>query len=228
MNSHLIVAEELRKSYDHGRVRALDGVSLALGRGEFLSIVGPSGSGKSTLLHILGALDRPDEGRVLLDGKDLAEEPRLDRVRARSIGFVFQLHNLVPTLTAAENVALPLYSLGVRARERRARAMTRLEGVGLADRAGHRPDELSGGERQRVAIARALVNEPKLILADEPTGNLDQTTGTQIIDLLRGLQSHRDLTLVLVTHDPQIALKAGRTVQMVDGRLIESPGGRGA
>ena len=221
MNPPLVIAESLEKTYDRGRVRALDRVNLQIAHGEFLSVVGPSGSGKSTLLQVLGALDRPDSGRVLLDGRDLTRERRLDRVRARSIGFVFQLHNLIPTLTAAENVELPLYALDVRARQRRARAAAKLQAVGLADRAGHRPDELSGGERQRVAIARALVNEPKLILADEPTGNLDQTTGNQIIQLLRGLQSERELTLVLVTHDPRIAAAADRNVEMVDGRLIE-------
>ena len=221
MKPPFLVAEKLEKTYDRGRVRALDRVNIEVGRGEFLSVVGPSGSGKSTLLHMLGALDRPDAGRVLFDGKDLAVERRLDRVRATSIGFVFQLHNLVPTLTAAENVELPLYALRVRANERRARANARLEAVGLADRAGHRPDELSGGERQRVAIARALVNEPKLILADEPTGDLDQNTGRQIIELLRRLQSERELTLILVTHHPKIAATAHRVVGMLDGRLTE-------
>ncbi|MHC4590144.1 MAG: ABC transporter ATP-binding protein, partial [Planctomycetota bacterium] len=152
----ILVADHLVKAYDRGRVRALDGLDLAVDDGEFVSVVGPSGSGKSTLLHMLGALDRPDSGRVLLEGRDLAERRRLDRVRARSIGFVFQLHNLLPALTALENVEVPLRALGVGRPERRRRAAALLETVGLGDRLSHRPGELSGGERQRVAVARAV------------------------------------------------------------------------
>ena len=215
-----LVVEALTKTYDTGRVRALDGVSLTIERGELVSIIGPSGSGKSTLLHMLGALDRPDSGRVRLNGLDLGTEVRLDRVRARSIGFVFQLHNLIPTLNARENVELPLYALGVVRSERRRRAEALLEDVGLADRATHRPAELSGGERQRVSIARALVNEPELVLADEPTGDLDQATGRQVIDLLQRLRAERGLTLVLVTHDLEIAAEADRTVRLLDGRVV--------
>ena len=220
-NELILEARGLRKTYDLGRVRALDGVDLSVERGELLSIVGPSGSGKSTLLHVLGALERPDAGTVRLDGRDLADEPRLDRVRARSIGFVFQLHNLVPALTARENVELPLYALRVRAAERRERALAMLAAVDLSERADHRPTQLSGGERQRVAIARALVNRPRLILADEPTGDLDQENGRRILALLGRLQAERGLSLVLVTHDADIAASAGRTVRLVDGRIVE-------
>ncbi|MHC4128640.1 MAG: ABC transporter ATP-binding protein [Planctomycetota bacterium] len=217
----ILVADHLVKAYDRGRVRALDGLDLAVDDGEFVSVVGPSGSGKSTLLHMLGALDRPDSGRVLLEGRDLAERRRLDRVRARSIGFVFQLHNLLPALTALENVEVPLRALGVGRPERRRRAAALLETVGLGDRLSHRPGELSGGERQRVAVARAVVNEPRVILADEPTGDLDRDAGLRIMELLAELRQARNLTVILVTHDPDLAATAPRTVRILDGRVAE-------
>ncbi|MHC4764379.1 MAG: ABC transporter ATP-binding protein [Planctomycetota bacterium] len=217
----ILVADHLVKAYDRGRVRALDGLDLAVDDGEFVSVVGPSGSGKSTLLHMLGALDRPDSGRVLLEGRDLAERRRLDRVRARSIGFVFQLHNLLPALTALENVEVPLRALGVGRPERRRRAAALLETVGLGDRLSHRPGELSGGERQRVAVARAVVNEPRVILADEPTGDLDRDAGLRIMELLAELRQARSLTVILVTHDPDLAATAPRTVRILDGRVAE-------
>ncbi len=220
MKDAVLIAEGLVKTYDQGRIRALDGVDVALDRGEFVSVIGPSGSGKSTLLHMLGALDRPDGGTVVLDGVDLASERRLDRVRARSIGFVFQLHNLIPTLTAAENVELPLVALRVPRAERRRRAAELLEAVELADRARHRPNQLSGGQRQRVAIARALANEPKLVLADEPTGDLDQAAGKRVLDLLSGLRDERGITLVLVTHDLSLAERADRRIRILDGRVV--------
>jgi len=216
----MLRAEGLVKVFDEGRVRALDGVDLAVGRGEFVAIMGPSGCGKSTLLHLLGALDRPDAGRVLLDGKDLATEPRLDRVRARWIGFVFQLHHLMPALTAVENVELPLEGQGVGKAERRRRAAALLEAMGLAARQGHLPSQLSGGQRPRVAIARALVNEPKVVLADEPTGDLDQQSGNEVLDLLERVRAERELTLVLVTHNEEVAARADRVVRMVDGRVV--------
>lgn len=218
--SVVLRAEGLVKTYELGRIRALDGVDLTIHRGEFVSIVGPSGSGKSTLLHLLGALDRADEGRLLLDGRDLAEERRLDRVRARALGFVFQLHHLVPTLTAVENVELPLHALRVSRAERRRRAESLLREVGLGDRLRHRPPQLSGGQRQRVAIARALVNEPPLVLADEPTGELDQATGGQVLDLLERLRAEHGTSLVLVTHDAGVAARADRTIHMLDGRIV--------
>jgi putative ABC transport system ATP-binding protein len=215
----LLLAEALVKTYEQGRVRALDHLDLSISRGEFVSIMGPSGSGKSTLLHMLGALDRPDSGRVVLEGVDLSKEPRLDRIRARSIGFVFQLHNLMPTLTAVQNVELALVPQGLSRREQTQRAQQALKTVGLADRTSHRPPQLSGGQRQRVAIARALVHHPKLILADEPTGDLDQAAGQQILDQLQSLREQHDLTLVLVTHDSQVAARADRLVRLVDGRV---------
>ncbi len=217
----IIVAEGLVKTYDHGRVRALDGVSLELARGDFMSVSGPSGSGKSTLLHLLGALDRPDEGRVLFDGRDLGGEPRLDRVRAASIGFIFQLHNLLPALTAVENVELPLRALRVPRRERRRRAGEMLDAVGLGDRFTHTPTELSGGQRQRVGVARALVNEPRVVLADEPTGDLDRESGRRIMELLRTLHAQRGLTLVMVTHDAELAATAPRRIRILDGRVVD-------
>ncbi|MEM7305369.1 MAG: ABC transporter ATP-binding protein [Planctomycetota bacterium] len=215
----LLEARNLVKSYDNGRVRALDHVDLVLERGEFVSIVGPSGSGKSTLLHMLGALDRPDEGSVVLDGVDLTREKRLDRIRAKSLGFVFQLHNLVPTLTAEENVELPMVGVGVPRPDRRTRAGELLELVGLHGRSTHIPSKLSGGQRQRVAIARALANDPPLLLADEPTGDLDQASGRQVMELLEGLRRDRGLTLVLVTHDLELAKRADRTIRILDGKI---------
>ncbi|MHC4774934.1 MAG: ABC transporter ATP-binding protein [Planctomycetota bacterium] len=220
-NGPILCAEQLVKTYDRGRVRALDGIDLTIDDGEFVSVVGPSGSGKSTLLHMLGALDRPDSGRVLLEGRDLAGQKRLDRVRARSIGFVFQLHNLLPALTARENVEVPLRALGVGRGERRRRAAALLETVGLGDRLSHRPGELSGGERQRVAVARAVVNEPRVILADEPTGDLDRDAGLRIMELLAELRQARNLTVILVAHDPDLAATAPRTVRILDGRVAE-------
>jgi putative ABC transport system ATP-binding protein len=212
-------AENLVKTYDEGRIRALDGVSLGVAAGEFLGILGPSGSGKSTLLHLLGALDVPDSGRVLLEGHDLSRERHLHRIRCRSIGFVFQLHHLIPTMTAIENVEAPLIPQRLAAAERRRRATALLEAVGLAQRAHHLPTQLSGGERQRVAVARALVNEPRLLLADEPTGSLDQESGRNLLDLLTRFQRERGLTMILVTHDPQAAARTDRIVQTIDGRV---------
>ena len=217
----ILVARKLVKTYDQGRVRALDGLDLEVHAGEFVSVIGPSGSGKSTLLHMLGALDRPDSGQVLLDGQDLAQVRRLDRVRARSIGFIFQLHNLLPTLTALENVELPLRALGLDRRERAERARALLDAVDLPDRTGHRPAELSGGQRQRVAVARALVNDPKVVLADEPTGDLDQAAGRRVMDLLWRLREERGLTIVLVTHDLESAARAQRTIRILDGKVLE-------
>ncbi len=218
----ILVARDLVKTYDQGRVRALDGLDLEVHAGEFVSVIGPSGSGKSTLLHMLGALDRPDSGQVLLDGQDLAQVRRLDRVRARSIGFIFQLHNLLPTLTALENVELPLRALGLDRRERADRARALLDAVDLPDRTGHRPAELSGGQRQRVAVARALVNDPKVVLADEPTGDLDQAAGRRVMDLLWRLREERGLTIVLVTHDLESAARAQRTIRILDGKVAIS------
>ena len=201
-------------------VRAMDRVSLTIEPGEYLSIMGPSGSGKSTLLNILGLLDTPTSGTYLLQGQDVTSlnDRQLAATRNRTIGFVFQFFHLIPRLTAQQNIELPLLLAGVDRRERSSRSTPLIEAFGLADRGHHRPDELSGGQRQRVAIARAVVNRPAVLLADEPTGNLDRTAGGEIIDLLEGL--NRDgLTLVVVTHDPEIGERARRHIRVVDGRI---------
>jgi putative ABC transport system ATP-binding protein len=211
----------VRKSFGAGetQVEALKGVDLAVGVGEFVAVMGPSGSGKSTLLHLVGGLDRPSGGAVRLEGKDLSslDDDSLTLVRRRRIGFVFQFFNLLPILTAEENVSLPLVIDGVDDKQARERSLRALEAVGISHRAGHRPSELSGGEQQRVAIARALVSEPALILADEPTGNLDSVSGDQVIALLRRLADERGQTILMVTHDPKDAAVADRVVFLKDG-----------
>jgi putative ABC transport system ATP-binding protein len=212
------------KSYGQGatEVRAIRDADLEVGTGEFLVVAGPSGSGKTTLLQLLGTLDRPTSGEILFEGRDLARLPdrELTKLRLRTIGFVFQQFNLIPTLTASQNVEVALVPNGIGAEERRGRVRTLLEAVGLAPRAEHLPSQLSGGEQQRVAIARALANEPRVLLADEPTGNLDSSTGEEIVDLLRSLSRERGKTVVLVTHDGHIAAHAPRVVRMDEGRLL--------
>jgi putative ABC transport system ATP-binding protein len=202
-------------------VDALRSVDLELGRGEFVALVGPSGSGKSTVLNLIGGLDRPTDGEVWIDGTELSgsDEKTLTRHRRQRVGFVFQSFNLLPRLTAEENVALPLMFGGVPEKERRARARELLERVGLGERLTHRPTQLSGGEQQRVAIARALVGQPALLLADEPTGNLDTTTGVEIMRLLKDLNQEHGLTLLVVTHDPEVAAFADRVVRLRDGQV---------
>jgi putative ABC transport system ATP-binding protein len=213
----------VKKQYQKGRttVDALAGVDLVIEDGEWLAIQGPTGHGKTTLLQVLGGLDRPTSGIVDFDGQDLAalRESQVTKVRAESIGFIFQTFNLIPTLSAQENVEAALVPLGVGAKERRARALAALESVGLGDRARHLPSELSGGQQQRVAIARALVKEPKVLLADEPTGNLDEDTRDEIISLLEKLWREHGLTLILVTHDSSVARRAQRVGVMRNGRL---------
>jgi len=205
-------------------VAALAGVDAVIGDREWLAIQGPTGHGKTTLLQLLGGLDRPTSGTILFDGKDLGTmgEAELARVRAGSIGFIFQTFNLIPTLPADVNVELALAPLRLGAAERRTRVAQALHAVGLTDRAGHLPAELSGGQQQRVGIARALVKDPAVLLADEPTGNLDETTRDEIIDLLAKLVHDRGLTMVMVTHDSTVAARAQRTGQMKDGRLLFS------
>ena len=219
----LLEAVGLRKRYVMGEVsvEALRGVDFVDKRGEFVAIMGPSGSGKSTLLHLLGGLDDPTDGEVLLAGQPLAQlsDDRLTLIRRRQVGFVFQFFNLLPTLTAAENVALPLLIDGRRLEDYEERVADLLALVGLADRAGHRPDQLSGGEQQRVAIARAFVNDPEVVLADEPTGNLDSAAGEEILRLLRRMRDEKGQTIVMVTHNEHAAEYADRIVRLRDGRI---------
>lgn len=216
----IIEATGVKKHFDRGAIKALDGVDLAIEAGEFVAITGPSGSGKSTLLHMLGALDTPDEGRVTIAGTDLAEERDLASFRRRTVGFVFQLHNLIPTFTALENVQVPLVEDGLKPSARRARAAELLERVGLTGRMDSLPTTLSGGERQRVAIARALVNGPRILIADEPTGAVDSGNSKRIMDLLRELGRETGMTLVVVTHDPNVAEQADRIIRVLDGRVV--------
>lgn len=210
----------LVKTFEKGLIRALDGTDLAVAPGEFVAVVGPSGCGKSTLLHLLAALDRPDAGTIRVNGHDLAQERNLSRYRARQIGLVFQLDNLLPTLGASENVQVPMFELGLSARERRERARELLRQVGLGKKGKNLPAELSGGERQRVAIARALANDPPVLLADEPTGRLDTESGRRVLDLLEDQRQSRGLTVVLVTHEADVAQRAQRIVRMLDGRIV--------
>jgi putative ABC transport system ATP-binding protein len=221
--SPLVVARDLRKTYSVGDIElhALDGVSLTVARGEFLAIMGPSGSGKSTLMNMLGCLDRPTSGTYVLDGQDVSHLDRgeLADVRNRTIGFVFQSFNLLARTSAIENVQLPLVYAGVGGKERRDRAKRALERVGLGARLEHRPSQLSGGQQQRVAIARAIVNDPKIVFADEPTGNLDTKTSVDVMRLFQELW-RAGLTIVFVTHEPDVALYASRLLVVRDGRLV--------
>ena len=221
LSRHFLVGEQL--------VKALDSVSLAIGDGEYASIMGPSGSGKSTLLNVIGLLDRPTGGQYLLDGRETTslDDDELAHVRARKIGFIFQSFHLVPRLTAFENVELPMVLASMPPAERRRRAEAVLASLNLMDRAHHRPDQLSGGQRQRVAIARAMVMEPTVVLADEPTGNLDHVSGADVLAALESLNA-RGITLLVVTHDDEVAARARRHVRMRDGRVVvdEASSGR--
>ncbi len=223
MSAALIELHNVSRIYDlgHVQVAALQGVDLEVAEGEFVAIVGPSGSGKSTLMNILGCLDRPTGGTYVLDGTPIAEldDDGLAKLRSRTIGFVFQSYNLLPRTSALENVATPLLYQGVSRRDRLARAKVALERLGLGDRIDHEPTELSGGQQQRVAIARALVTEPALLLADEPTGNLDSSSGADVMNLLHELNA-AGRTIVLITHDADVARVASRQVHVRDGRLV--------
>lgn len=224
MQSPIIETKELTREYRIGRdpVVALGGVDISINQGEFVAIVGPSGCGKSTLLNLLGGLDQPTKGNVILDGQDIAQlsEEQLASLRRQKMGFIFQRHDLFPELTARENIEFPLLLGGKLPVERKKRAGDLLGQIGLAEKADHLPDELSGGQQQRVGIARALANNPQILLADEPTGNLDSATSAEIINILIQLTRNQGLTLIMVTHDPEVAEQADRKLTLRDGHLV--------
>jgi ABC-type lipoprotein export system ATPase subunit len=219
-DASLLEAKNLTREFDEGQVKALRGVDFSIKEGEFVAITGPSGCGKSTLLQLLGALDRPTSGTLLYRGDSVPDHPNPAAYRAREVGFIFQGFHLLPTFTAAENVQIPMFEIDRSVSERHERALELLKLVGLEQRLDHFPSKLSGGERQRVAIARSLANEPSLLLADEPTGNLDSENAHSVLDLITRLQQEQGRTMVLVTHDATIAERAGRILRMFDGRIV--------
>jgi ABC-type lipoprotein export system ATPase subunit len=221
-----IVLEHVRKGFEDGRISALDDVSLRIDPGEFVSLTGPSGSGKSTLLNLVGALDRPDSGTITVGGERVDRLPDAAEFRAEVVGFVFQFHNLITTLSALENVQVPMFGRGLSRAERVARAEELLREAAVAHRSGSYPPTLSGGERQRVAIARALANGPRVLLADEPTGALDSATGEQILALLERLRAERQMTILLVTNDESVAARADRALHLRDGKVTPGAGPR--
>ena len=216
----IVETQDLTRIYGDGEeIHALDGVNLHIAAGEVVAVMGPSGSGKSTLLNMLGALDKPTRGQVFINGQDLAKIRNKDAFRSKTVGFMFQLHNLLPTLTARENVEVPIMGhAGARHRHKRAKEL--LELVGLGDRMNHLPSQLSGGQRQRVAVARALANNPPLVLADEPTGSLDTSAGMELLGLLKELNRSQGTTFVIVTHDPAVARQTRRVLVMADGKIV--------
>jgi|NGEPerStandDraft_6_1074524.scaffolds.fasta_scaffold177214_1 putative ABC transport system ATP-binding protein len=215
---NIIEIKGLKKSYDNGKIKALNGMDLEVKKGEFISIMGPSGSGKSSLLNMIGALDRADEGTITVAGIDLMKTKKLYEFRSKEIGFVFQMHNLIPNLSVLENVQIPMFETKTSSKDMKKRALELLKAVNLEDKINQKPTKLSGGERQRVAIARALVNHPSIILADEPTGSLDSKTGEVILNLLKDLHSKENVTLVMVTHEPYVGKMAERIVTVLDGK----------
>jgi putative ABC transport system ATP-binding protein len=219
MNEYIIEIKDLKKRYDEGKIIALNGLDLKIKRGEFVSIMGPSGSGKSTLLNMIGALDTAESGQIIVAGIDLTVKKDLSQFRSQEIGFVFQMHNLIPNLNVLENVEIPMFENNLNSKQMQERALELLKAVGLEDKIRQTPNKLSGGERQRVAIARALVNHPSIILADEPTGSLDSKTGDIILKLLRDLHEQENVTLVMVTHEPYVAKMADRVVYVRDGKV---------
>lgn len=223
MNDTVIELQDVKKVYkmDSVETHALRGIDLKIKKQEFIAIMGPSGSGKSTLLHMVGALDKPTEGKIFLDGVDIStlKESELARLRGKKIGFIFQFYNLHPTLTALENVELPMIIIEMNKAKRRKKALELLKAVGLDNRADHFPSQLSGGEHQRVAIARALANDPEIILADEPTGNLDTKTEAEIMNYLLKIKKERQMTVAVITHEMEIAKYAERIVHIVDGKI---------
>ncbi len=216
---YIIEIQNLKKSYDEGTIKALNGIDLKIKKGEFVSIMGPSGSGKSTLLNMIGALDKGDEGSLKVAGIDLMQKKDLSQFRSSEIGFVFQLHNLIPNLTVVENVQIPMLETPISSKKMEKRALDLLKKVELEDKINQRPTKLSGGERQRVAIARALVNHPSIILADEPTGSLDSKTGDIILGLLKNIHKKENVTLIMVTHESYVANMADRIINVLDGKI---------
>ena len=219
---NIVEIKDLYKSYEYGRIKALNGVNLTISDGEFVSIIGPSGSGKSTLLNMLGALDVPDSGTINVAGQDLTTSKKLNEFRAEKIGFIFQLHNLIPNISVVENIEIPMYTQKMSSKAMRVKALKLLDDVGLKDKAEILPNKLSGGERQRVAIARALANDPSIILADEPTGSLDSKTSSKILKQLIDLHEDKNVTLIIVTHDMDVAKLADRVVEVLDGEIISA------
>jgi putative ABC transport system ATP-binding protein len=217
----LLRCDHVSRVYPDGNITALGDVSLEVQQGEYIAIMGPSGSGKSTLLNLISGLDRPTSGEVYFEERPLSEQAHLDQVRINKIGFIFQAFYLLPTLTAVENVQIPMFEGPLPAPQRRAKAHRLLESVGMGQRLNHLPSKLSGGERQRVAIARALANDPVLLLADEPTGNLDTATGTDILNLFDRLHAEHHMALILVTHSPEVGERAHRLIRMRDGKIVE-------
>jgi putative ABC transport system ATP-binding protein len=222
-DSDFIAARDIHRHFVLGDtvVRALDGVDLTVQRGEFLCLMGPSGSGKSTLMHLLGGLDSVDSGEIVVDGRTITamDDNSLAVYRQKHVGFIFQSFNLIPTMTALQNVEFPMIFAGLSVSERRERAKSILTQVGLGDRMEHKPTQMSGGQQQRVAIARSLVNQPKILLGDEPTGNLDSKTGEEILDMLRAI-NQQGQTVILVTHDPRVSAYASRSIHMLDGKIV--------
>ncbi|MEN6291061.1 MAG: ABC transporter ATP-binding protein [Methanobacterium sp.] len=216
---NVIEIKDLKKSYEDGQIMALNGINLEIKEGDFVSIIGPSGSGKSTLLNMIGALDNADEGSISVAGTDLARDEDLSKFRSDEIGFVFQLHNLIPNLTVFENVQIPLIETPLSDEQMEKRALELLKSVNLENKINQKPTKLSGGERQRVAIARALVNHPSIILADEPTGSLDSKTQNVILDLLKDIHKKENVTLIIVTHSPDVANMADRVITVLDGEI---------
>ena len=217
---YAVEIKDLYKSYEKGKIKALNGINLTIKEGEFVSIIGPSGSGKSTLLNMLGALDIPDSGKINVAGKDLKSDKKLNKFRSEQIGFIFQLHNLIPNITVRENIEIPMYTQKLSSSKMKERSLKLLEDVGLYDKADILPNKLSGGERQRVAIARALANNPSIILADEPTGSLDSNTSNKILKLLIDLHKNKKVTLIIVTHDMNVAKLANRYIEVLDGKIL--------
>ena len=222
MSENIVEVKNLVKTYENGQVKALNDISFNIKKGEFVSIIGPSGSGKSTLLHMLGALDIPDSGSIRVGDINLEKSKKLNEFRAEQIGFIFQLHNLIPNLSVVENVEIPMFTQKISSKDQRTKALSLLKDVGIEDKAKMKPNQLSGGERQRVAIARSLANDPSIVLADEPTGSLDSKTSNKILEKLTLLNKQKNVTIILVTHDMNVAKLADRVIEVLDGKILEN------